>query len=229
MHLDVLKQGDAPWELQRFRYEVYVKELNRRQKHANHDEQTISDPLDSFSTNIVARVDRDIVACLRTSFFRHGDLGYYKDFYRIKDYVSALENIAIVTQLMISNRQRKYKVAKSLCEKVYEYGLSNGIRHCFIDCNDGLESMFRKMGFKTLFKDRHYDYGTVNVMCLDLCDILYLEDIRSPFATMYHLAETHGEEHRETYSWRIQWPDGLRNADRKRLVRQRRPTQLSVR
>ena len=55
MHVEILRRGESPRELRRFRYEVYVKELNRRQKYANHDEQTITDPLDSFSTNIIAR------------------------------------------------------------------------------------------------------------------------------------------------------------------------------
>ena len=109
MRLDILKQGHTPWELRRFRYEVYVKEMNRRQMYANHDDQTITDPLDSFSTNIVARDGDNIVGCLRTSFFRDGDLGYYKDFYRINDYFSSVEGISIVTQLMTSIRCRKYR------------------------------------------------------------------------------------------------------------------------
>ena len=185
MHLEVLKQGDTPWDLRRFRYEVYVKELNRCQKYANHENQTIVDPLDTFSTNIVARNDRDIVACLRTSFFRDGDLGYYKDFYRMSDYFPCSDGISIVTQLMSSNRCRKYKIAKILCEKVYEYGLVNGIHHCFIDCNDPLEPMFLKLGFVTLFKDRHHDYGLVNVMLLDLCDLEHLRAVNSPFAVVH--------------------------------------------
>ena len=185
MNLEVLKQGDTPWELCRFRYDVYVKELNRQQKYANHDDQTIMDPLDLFSTNIVARDGNSIAACLRTSFFRDGDLGYYKEFYRINDFSSSLQDVAIVTQFMISNRFRKYKIAKSLCEKVYEYGLMNGIQHCFIDCNDGIEKMFRKVGFINLFKDYHYDYGLVNVMNLDLCNISYLRNINSPFAELH--------------------------------------------
>ena len=185
MHLEVLKQGDTPWDLRRFRYEVYVKELNRRQKYANHENQTITDPLDSFSTNIVARSGHDIVACLRTSFFRDGDLGYYKDFYKINDYISCVDGISIVTQLMISNRHRKYKVARTLCEKVYEYGLINNIDYCFIDCNEPLESMFKKFGFKTLFRDTHRDYGLVNIMLIDLHDIDHLLAIHSPFAEVY--------------------------------------------
>lgn len=185
MRLDILKQGHTPWELRRFRYEVYVKELNRRQMYANHDDQTITDPLDSFSTNIVARDGDNIVACLRTSFFRDGDLGYYKDFYRVNEYFPSVDNIAIVTQLMTSITCRRYKVAKLLCEKVYEYGLINEINHCFIDCNNPLEDMFKKFGFKTLFKDNHYDYGHVNIMILNLHDIAHLRIVRSPFVELY--------------------------------------------
>lgn len=185
MRLDILKQGHTPWELRRFRYEVYVKEMNRRQMYANHDDQTITDPLDSFSTNIVARDGDNIVGCLRTSFFRDGDLGYYKDFYRISDYFSSVEGISIVTQLMTSIRCRKYRIAKLLCEKVYEYGLRNGIDYCLIDCNDPLEIMFNKLGFITLHKDYHYDYGLVNVMLLNLRDIDYLRTVNSPFSDLY--------------------------------------------
>lgn len=186
MRLDVLKKGDAPWELRRFRYDVYVKELNRRQKYANHEDQTITDPLDSFSTNIVARDGDNIVGCLRTSFLRDGDLGYYKEFYRISNYFRCFEGISIVTQLMTSSKCRKYKVAKLLCEEVYEYGLRNEIEHCFIDCNDPLKPMFRKFGFITLFIDRHHDYGFVNVMLLNLHGVEHLQFINSPFAEVYN-------------------------------------------
>ena len=185
MHLNVLKKGHTPWELRRFRYDVYVKELNRRQKYANHNDQTITDPLDSFSTNIVARDGDNIVACLRTSFLRDGDLGYYEDFYRINDYFSSVDDIAIVTQLMTSIKCRKYRVAKLLCEKVYQYGLINCIDYCLIDCNDPLEDMFKKFGFRKLFRDNHYDYGPVNVMLLNLHDIEHLRIVRSPFAELY--------------------------------------------
>ena len=185
MRLEVLNRGDTPWELSRFRYEVYVKELNRPQKYANHDDQTITDPLDSFSTNIIARDGDNIVACLRVSFCRDGDIGYYKDFYRVSNYFSSFEGITIVTQLMISNKCRRYRVAKLMCETVYEYALMNDIQYGFIDCNEPLESMFNKLGFKTLFRDHHYDYGLVNVMLLDLHDIEYLRIINSPFSGVY--------------------------------------------
>lgn len=185
MHVEVLKRGDIPWELRRFRYDVYVKQLDRRQKYADHQDQTISDPLDSFSTNIIARDGDDIVACLRASFFRDGDVGYYKTFYRVNEYFSSFEGITIVTQLMISRKCKKYKLAKLLCEKVYEYALLNGIGYCFIDCNDPLEAMFKKLGFTTLFRDKHYDYGRVNVMVLNLHDIEHLRAVNSPFAVVY--------------------------------------------
>ena len=185
MNLDVLKRGDTPWELCRFRYDVYVKELNRQQKYANHDDQTIMDPLDSFSTNFVARDGNSIAACLRTSFCRDGDLGYYKEFYRIHEYFPSIDQVSIVTQFMISNRCRKYRIAQSLCEEVYEYGLTNQIHYCFIDCNDPLVPMFTKLGFTKLFRDFHYDYGSVNVMLLDLHDIQHLRSIQSPFTEIY--------------------------------------------
>ena len=181
MQVEVLKRGDIPWELRRFRYEVYVKELNRRQKYANHSEQTITDPLDSFSTNIIAHDGNNIVACLRASFFRDGDTGYYKRFYRVNEYFSSFERITIVTQLMTSGNCRRYKIAKLLCEKVYEYAFVNDMEYCFIDCNGPLESMFKKLGFITLFRDRHYDYGPVNVMLLNLYDLEHLRAVNSPF------------------------------------------------
>ena len=185
MHVEVLKRGDTPWELRRFRYDVYVKELNRQQKYANHGEQTIGDPLDEFSTNIVARDGNNIVACLRASFLRDGDAAFYKRFYRVNEYFASIERITIVTQLMISAQCRKYKVARLLCEQVYEYAFLNEIDYCLIDCNDPLESMFTKLGFVTLFRDRHFDYGPVNVMLLDLCDFEHLRAVRSPFAAVY--------------------------------------------
>ena len=185
MHIDVLNQGETPWELRRFRYEVYVNELNRRQKYANHDDQTITDPLDSFSTNIIARDGVNIAGCVRVSFCRDGDIGYYKMFYRVNHYFSSLERISIMTQLMTSKKTRRYRIGKRLAERAYEYCLINNIEYCFIDCNDPLESMFNKAGFRTLFKDKHHDYGLVNVMILNLLNIDNLRTINSHLAAVY--------------------------------------------
>jgi hypothetical protein len=62
-----------------FRYRIYVEEMQRKQKYANHASKQIRDPLDDFAINLIARdADGAIIGAVRTNFGRDGNLGDYE-------------------------------------------------------------------------------------------------------------------------------------------------------
>ena len=55
-----------------FRYRIYVEEMGRPQKYADHDMRRIRDPLDETGRNLVAWDNSEIVGCVRVNFARDG-------------------------------------------------------------------------------------------------------------------------------------------------------------
>src|SRR5712691_857618 len=64
----------------RFRYRIYVEEMNRRQFHADHFARRIEDPLDHSGYNFAAFQDDEVVGVLRGNFPRTSNIEYYETF-----------------------------------------------------------------------------------------------------------------------------------------------------
>ena len=171
--------------LYRFRYRIYVEEMQRKQKYADHNRKRICDPLDEFATNLIAwDSDDKIMGTVRTNFSRDGNLLDYAKFYAM-DSVGTVhpESTSICTRLMILPKYRRSLLAVRLSLAVYEYGLTRGITHNFIDCNDHLVKFFEHLGYvQHLPKREHEEYGAVTCMRLNVRDLAHLNRVSSPFA-----------------------------------------------
>jgi N-acyl-L-homoserine lactone synthetase len=183
----VIRRADEPTELEllfQFRYRIYVEEMGRRQKYADHARRRIRDPLDDFATNLVAwNSENQIVGAVRTNFARDGDLLGYEDFYAMHSVGRAHPiNSSICTRMMVAPGHRRSLLAMRLSVAVYEYGLMRNITHNFIDCNDHLVPLYQKLGFvQHLPKQEHPEYGSVTCMVLDVLNRAHLERVSSPF------------------------------------------------
>lgn len=173
-------------QLYAFRYRIYVEEMHRKQKYADHVHARIRDPLDDQGKNLIAWDSKDeVVGTVRTNFSRDGDLSGYDEFYSM---VSAGEahpkSTSICTRLMTSPEHRLTPLAIRLSVAVYELGLAEGITHNFIDCNAHLVSFFTRLGFVRHISEKlHYEYGEVQPMRLTLRDRAHLDSVSSPFVS----------------------------------------------
>lgn len=180
--IDVATEPGHRHALYRFRYDVYVTEMNRKQPDANHEDKTIEDALDRFGHNIVATRDGIVVGCARVNFGRDGDLGDYEDFYALTSDPWHPLHTAIVTRLMVAPELRRTRLPGSLCAAVYEHSLRAGIKRGYIDCNPPLQRFFRHLGFAPYIGEReHPCYGRVLPMRMDLEDAEHFAAVRSPF------------------------------------------------
>lgn len=174
------------FEIYRFRYQIYVEEMNRIQHDADHCQKCIKDFLDDGkAVNIAAFKGKDIVGVLRLNFSCVSNLGYYSTFYSMESVCGKdmhPEFTCIVTRLMIKPGLRSGLLAVKLCQASYELTLQQQGRWCFIDCNDHLISFFLRLGFRShIQRAYHKEYGLVNPMYLDLLDEYHLTQVRSPF------------------------------------------------
>ncbi len=168
----------------RFRYEVYVEEMGRRQHYADHEQRRIVDPLDDNCDQLYAAwQDGEVVGTVRSNFLRSNDIGEYYDYYRVGD-LPDIEStgISITTRLMIHPRYRGGTLGMRLACRTYQDALPAGITTDFIDCNAHLVPYFTGLGYVRHRTDLvHPEYGPVTVMRLNLHDIDHFEAIRSPF------------------------------------------------
>ena len=152
-----------------FRYRIYVEEMGRTQKYADHTTRNISDPLDAAAFNLVAWHDERIVGCVRVNFARDGGLDYYRDLLRMEAIgPSWPDRVSLCTRLMIAPRWRRTTLAVRLSIACYELGLGSGIAWNFIDCNDHLVGFFERLGYEFTHQPTHEEYGQVNAMRFDL-------------------------------------------------------------
>lgn len=169
--------------LYRFRYSIYVEEMNRVQHDANHERKWIRDDLDNRAHNLLAFKDGELVGAIRINLTRDGPIPYYTELYQIYEQPEVtVDNASIVTRLMILSKLRRSSLALRLCSEAYEFGLYRGIRFNFIDCNYHLVKFFESFGWKHYIGTAvHKEYGEVHPMILDLYDEGHFMKIDSPY------------------------------------------------
>ena len=181
--LEVATADEALDALYAFRYRIYVEEMARPQKYADHPARRIRDPLDDRAYNIVAwdRKGR-IAGCVRVNLAREGGLDYYSHLLGLAA-VGAEHPFAtsVCTRLMIAPEYRSSTLATRLSGASFDLGLDHGVVWNFIDCNDHLVGFFSRMGYERTHTAVHEEYGRVNVMRLNIRDHSHLKATGSIF------------------------------------------------
>jgi N-acyl-L-homoserine lactone synthetase len=181
VHITFARSADERAEIFRFRYSIYVEEMKRPQRYADHHARQIEDPLDTFGHLLMATVNGVLVGTLRTNFLRDGNIGEYATLYGIAGQSPAERSVTSVTaRLMIVPEYRSGTLAVRLARAVYEFGLASNIESDYLDCNPPLEPFFRRLGHLPVRTPRHPEYGDVTVIHLRLRDESHLRTIGSP-------------------------------------------------
>lgn len=172
--------------LYQFRYQIYVEEMGRPQKYADHGQRLICDPLDETAYNVLALDCGKIVGCVRVNLARDGALEYYNNILKMDiDRDLYPEHVSLCTRLMIDKSYRKSNLAVRLSLECFDIGLQQGSATNFIDCNDHWVGFFKRLGYKQLHQAHHEEYGLVNAMSFDLTDLNNILGAQSPYADRY--------------------------------------------
>jgi len=169
-----------------FRYPIYVEEMRKPQKHADHERRRIEDPLDASAYNIIAKNQSgEIVGCVRVNFSRDGELGCYEELLDMRAVgLDHPRHTSICTRLMISKAHRRSTLAARLSCACFELDLERHIRWNFIDCTDSVVPFFSGLGYVRTHGPTHPEYGLTNAMRLDLQDVEHLKGIGSVFCNV---------------------------------------------
>lgn len=132
-----------------FRYGIYVEEMGRPQRAADHVSRTIKDDLDQHSVNLAAFEGDRIAGVVRVNFASESQARFYEDFYQMSG-VGAEHPLrtAIVTRLMVAPALRRTSLAARLCTECYRIALMRGTTWGFMDCNEHLIPFFERMAVR---------------------------------------------------------------------------------
>ena len=171
----------------RFRYDIYVREMRRRQKDADHARGRVEDALDRDAMLLAARdtLTGRIVGTARSNVVGVSDLGVYDALYGLES-LSASERLAttITTRFMVDRERRGTLLAVQLARSLFSRGTARGIVTDYIDCNEPLVPFFERLGYRSMRTVEHPDYGAVRLMRLDVRDWGHLARVGSPFGSV---------------------------------------------
>ncbi len=172
----------------RFRYDIYVREMGRPQKDADHSRKRIEDALDETALLLAARDTGTgaVVGTVRTNVLGDGDIGVYAHLYGLQHlFAPERATTSITTRLMVERTKRGTVLAARLAAALYTYGLDRGVETDYIDCNAHLVPFFTHLGYLPVRLISHPEYGIVTLLRLDLQDAAHLQRAGSPFAALY--------------------------------------------
>lgn len=166
----------------RLRYAVYVDEMRRHQRYADHSARSVLEPLDEKARVLATFAGDRVVGTVRTNIGRESGFGEYEDLYTLRRFGPYFpECVSVTTKLIVDRAYRHGSVAARLVQGIYDCGIANGVRFDVIDCNTPLLPLFVRLGHRRLFPDiEHPEYGTVHPHVLVLHDDDHLRAVGSP-------------------------------------------------
>jgi hypothetical protein len=167
-----------------FRYRVYVEQMGRRQRHADHLRRLLEEPMDADARNYALLRGEEVVATIRANEAEDPAARYYRKLYRLDALgLASLAAVQVTTKLMLRPELRG---SLALARLLLHFGAEScrlGMQLDVMDCNAPLIPMFERFGYHSycgwVF---HKEFGTVRAMLCPADTGGYLAAIGSPLA-----------------------------------------------
>jgi hypothetical protein len=182
--IHIAKTEEDLKQLYQLRYKVFVEELGRPEKYADHELKEIKDPLDEIADNMIAVDEGRIVGAMRFNFCSQIKDSLYKDVYRLDKFGSFYPDyISINTKLIVTSEKRHRNVALELAMTLYTNRVSK-VNFNVIDCYPFMVPFYLKFGYRFYTSNViHPEFGEVVSLVL-VKDSDYLKRIGSPLAKL---------------------------------------------
>ncbi|MEM7427887.1 MAG: cyclic nucleotide-binding domain-containing protein [Pseudomonadota bacterium] len=171
----------------RFRYRVYVEEMDRYRSIADHDGKRLAEPDDETSHLFHALCDGEVIGTMRLSWGGDGGLNdRHIGQYDLAPFLECLtpEQIVIGERFMIEPSSRGSDLLFQLFTAYLEFVNERRIQLMFGDCEPHLLNVYQGLGFRAYTRKNVNSPETGYLVPLVLVpeDVAYLRDIRSPVA-----------------------------------------------
>jgi len=172
-----------------FRYNIYVRQMNKAILGANHDLGIITDDLDNSSNIFAAIEDEKLQGTLRVTYGRTlsefpGILEENISIYGLQPFMEeiGLRHLSFTSRLMVSPEIRGTTILGRMLSGAYKKALHDGIQFDFCLSAPYLAQMYAQLGYRR-YKSSIVDpsFGYDIPMVLALRDADHLKTCRSPF------------------------------------------------
>jgi hypothetical protein len=166
----------------RFRYDIHVRLMRRRQVHADHARGTIEEPMDRDGRNYAALHGDEVVGTIRANAANDPTARYYAKLYGLADLWSGEpEHAQITTRLMIRPDLRNTMIGTRLLGFYGADSVARGMRLDVMDCNAPLIPMFERFGYHSYRRwVFHHEFGAVRPMFAAADTVRWYDCIGSP-------------------------------------------------
>jgi predicted GNAT family N-acyltransferase len=170
----------------RFRYDVFVQELNLFQESADHDEGSFSDPHDRTAHLIYAKDEGGIIGTVRINW--GGDAPFSREFretYHLNRFevIAPPESVMVVTRLAVEKGSRGGRLALLLVRFCATFAKEHNAYLSFCDCQPHLLRLYESLGFRPYARPYNDPSYGIMVPLLSIgSDSEHMAEIQSPLA-----------------------------------------------
>ncbi|WAL61495.1 cyclic nucleotide-binding domain-containing protein [Thermocoleostomius sinensis] len=175
---------EARQQIYQFRYRVYVEEMNKNPRGANHAERILKDELDDTATLLYLTIDGDIAATLRRNRLSETPLpNLIHRALEIERFMVAFPKdvLSFSSRFMVAPKYRNSSIAGAIVVEAYKLAREQGILFDFSHASPWLVPFYENLGFRR-YGDNFLDVdaGLQIPLVLLLDDIAHLQAVHSP-------------------------------------------------
>lgn len=175
-----------------FRYRVYVEEMRKQPREANHSQKTLTDAFDDTAMLFYITQGEEIIATLRRNFLDSSPLSESLDRgLVISRFASAFpfSALSLSSRLMVAPAWRNLAMIGAIVLEAYREARIRGIQFDFLHAAPWLVPFYENLGYRRYtnhFLDPEVGLQIPQVLVLE--DSQHLQAVRSPFA---RIAQSH--------------------------------------
>ncbi len=201
-----------------FRYKVYVEEMGKSFRHADHSVQILTDEFDETADIYCIKTKDGIASTIRVNYIDRCELDpFYRDCYALERFSHVPPGqISMTSRLMVAPAWRKSKLLGRFLNHIFEEGRKNGAQLDFCYCAPFLVRLYEYLGYRQ-YKDNFNDPDVGYRIPLVLVggDMEHLKSVGSPF---HRIAAKYPDSMGIADWFRSEFPDAGRFVDSQPLT-----------
>jgi predicted GNAT family N-acyltransferase len=183
-HIRIAETKEKKRAIYAFRYRVYIEEMGKPYKNADHENKLLTDELDDCATLLYVEENDEITGTVRINWgCEEKVMQHYRECFSLDCFREYPNNFfSFCSRLMVSQDYRKTKLAVNLSERAYLEGRKRKVLFNFLSCAPTLTPFFERLGYRRYKPDFHECGAGIQVSFVGLLeDLQRFQETRSPF------------------------------------------------
>lgn len=189
VNLEIAESEQEKMRVYRLRYQVYVEEMGRRLKSADHKNRLVVDEFDKSGFVVYARVGSETIGTIRVNVGTADQFSpdivrmFCMDVFQIFAVGRKKQKLYFTSKYLVASPYRKSTIASMIVAWSYGFWRDKGeAQFCFAGCNPYMIPLYERLGFRRFAGNVNIpEYGCMVPLVLVLEDEKHLRAVNSPF------------------------------------------------